>query len=1528
MTLTRKILISRVLLSQAAELARQCASATAQERALISQSVALAIRDHLQEGEGIETENGRSAALKYVDLLDVCDFKARDWHVEIRVITGASKLALYVPTMPLMVGILSDFYVCAQVDPALTSASLFGYARRADLAEAELSPNGMFAILAVDDLRSLDQLPDDLRKSQKFNSEPQQAFEEWKARADRIIRGVNDLLTVEGIFGPEQMELLAAGVCDDILRIYGEQLPETGLEHLFKMLFYKFGIDRPVPSDPASPIVFKNRVEERLRFNNPNAREDFFQDNLNVRERVSLYRYLLDDENAFDEHRQTRRALDQATGGKHLTAPRRRERLTKSKARRAQSSWVEPPPRSITDASDSRDGEEGAKKLTRLEDLQPGTVVKGILPDSVVTVIAVKHHGSDVIELTYKDSLGRLGSELVFRDREPMLEIATVGRPWSFDADGHLLRLVSEAHRIRLAYLFDPLLAVHTSLVEPLPHQITAVYSEMLTRQPLRFLLADDPGAGKTIMAGLLIKELLIRGDLRRCLIVCPGMLVEQWQDELSRKFNLPFEIMTNDKLESARTGNWFKENPLAICRLDKLSRNADIQAKLEDTDWDLIVCDEAHKMSASFFGGEVNYTKRYRLGQLLSRITRHFLLMTATPHNGKEADFQLFMALLDGDRFEGKFRDGVHSQDTTDLMRRLVKERLLKFDGTPLFPERLAYTLNYPLSKDEAQLYKEVTDYVHEEFNRANALENDGRKGTVGFALTVLQRRLASSPEAIYQSLKRRKERLERRLKEERLLNRGANVRIEADPGLRSITLEDLDDLDDAPETEIEETEEQVVDQATAARTIAELETEISMLAHLEELALRVRRSGTDKKWEELSGLLQNNAEMFDPNGQRRKLVIFSEHRDTLNYLADKIRGLLGRPEAVVSIHGGMGREERRKAQEGFTQDKEVLVLVATDAAGEGINLQRAHLMVNYDLPWNPNRLEQRFGRIHRIGQTEVCHLWNLVAAETREGAVFQTLCKKLEEESKALRGQIFDVLGKAFSDTPLRELLMEAIRYGDRPEVRARLTEVIDKALDRDHLRALIEERALVHDSMDVARVHALREDMERAEARRLQPHFVADFFLEAFRLLGGQVRKREPRRYEITYVPAPIRRRDRLIGVGEPVLDRYERITFEKDLISVPGKPLASFICPGHPLLDATVDLILERYRDLPKRGAVLVDPNDQGREVRALFYLEHSIQDGRTDATGNRSVVSRHMQFVEIDSHGEAHGAGYAPYLDYRPLTEDESPLVMSLLEADWLKRELESQVLSYAVAHLVPDHFNEVKDRKEALINKTAAAVKDRLTKEIAYWDHRAADLHAQEQAGQTPRLNSAKARQRADDLQVRLQKRLEELEQERRLSPLPPVVIGGALIVPAGLLGQLKGQPQDVPSDFARDRRVVERLAMEAVMATERRLGFEPRDVGSEKLGYDVESRTPNEGRLRFLEVKGRVAGARTVTVTKNEILTALNKPDNFILALAEIGDNVVVRYLREPFSREPDFFVTSVNYEFDELWNRAETPR
>ena len=437
--------------------------------------------------------------------------------------------------------------------------------------------------------------------------------------------------------------------------------------------------------------------------------------------------------------------------------------------------------------------------MLKLENLVKGAQVIGVDPAGPVTIVAADAAGEEAVSLVYKTAEGVLADRMLFRADEPRLSLATLSRAWGFNADGADFKLATEALRIKLAHLFDPMMAVHTSNVEPLPHQISAVYEAMLPRQPLRFVLADDPGSGKTIMAGLLIRELIMRADARRIMIVAPGSLVGQWQDELREKFGLDFEIFSRERQEGSGSGNYFADQDRLIVRLDQLARSEEYREKLSATHWDLIIVDEAHKLSASFFGGEVKKTQRFNLGELLGSLCRHFLLMTATPHNGKEEDFQLFLSLLDADRFYGKFREGAHKVDVSDLMRRMVKESLLKFDGTPLFPQRFAYTANYSLSPLEASLYESVTTYVREEMNRADRLDGR-RRGTVGFALTQLQRRLASSPEAIYQSLKRRRGRLESRLEEMKLLARGRSVREEAELYVSKIidVPANLDEADD----------------------------------------------------------------------------------------------------------------------------------------------------------------------------------------------------------------------------------------------------------------------------------------------------------------------------------------------------------------------------------------------------------------------------------------------------------------------------------------------------------------------------------------------------------------------------------------------------------------------------------------------------------------------------------------------------------------------------------------------------------
>jgi len=1174
----------------------------------------------------------------------------------------------------------------------------------------------------------------------------------------------------------------------------------------------------------------------------------------------------------------------------------------------------------------------------KLDEISVGDEIAGIEANELVTIKSHEMVGETCAEITFQTASGMTSSRLLYKEDEAKLTREVAKRLLSFTADPHDFRLASEALRIQLGYLFDPYVAVNTSNIRPLPHQITAVYEAMLTRQPLRFLLADDPGAGKTIMTGLLVKELIIRGDVAKCLIVAPGGLVEQWQDELDQKFNLSFDILTNDGLEASRSGNWFMEHDFCLARLDKLSRNEDVQEKLRAVDWDLVIVDEAHKMSATYFGNEFKPTKRFKLGRLLSENTRQLLLLTATPHNGKEEDFQLFLSLIDGDRFEGRARGTAHTVDSSDIMRRMVKENLVTMEGKPLFPHRHAYTLPFKLSDKEAALYESVTRYVREEFNRAEQLE-EGRRGTVGFALTILQRRLASSPEAIYQSLKRRKERLEKRVREEKLLQRGIDVRLADSPVLPGYDPEDIDDLDDEMASDFEATEEKVVDLATTAMTIAELETEILTLKKLEGEAAAVLRSGEDMKWVKLAEVLSDSDLMFDPAGNRRKLVIFTEHKDTLTYLYRKLVATLGSEESVVTVHGGTPRDQRRAIQESFTNDPKVLIFLATDAASEGINLQRAHLMVNYDLPWNPNRLEQRFGRIHRIGQREDCHLWNLIAEETREADVFLRLLQKIEQECLALNGAVFDVLGQLFKETSLKDLVLRAVKKADDPSTKAYLNEIVDTELKHENIQELIDARSLGDDGLSDTHIRDLCDMMERAQVQKLQPHHVGSFFEAAFAKFGGELKPREAGRFEIRNVPAEIRRRDRFVGRGAPVLKSYERVTFRKDRVQIDGKPPAALVAPGHPILESVISLTLEANRDLLRQGAVLIDPNNRTDEPRLLFYILSDVTDDRAASrnSSEKHILSRRLQFVELTQSGEVHHAGSAPYLDYECATEGDKVAIEAATEAPWLLDDLEGKAKKYAIRELVPEHLGEVRQRREHLLDKTRDQVHERLKREIAHWDSRATELELKERAGKAPKkLNSEIARRRSIVLAERLKTRMEEIEQEKQIAALPPIIAGGALILPEALIRKKAKVPttsavirEDPPVYGApsriEDTKTSELLAMKAVMDHERSLGNDPKDIGHENRGYDIESRDGETGSLRFIEVKGRHPSAQQITITRNELFCALNNPEQWLLAYVEVADGKAGSpiYVANPFGDDGlPFSASTFNVQIADLRN------
>ena len=1133
-------------------------------------------------------------------------------------------------------------------------------------------------------------------------------------------------------------------------------------------------------------------------------------------------------------------------------------------------------------------------------DLIAGQRLAGVIADGDVIVVAIDIHGPGSATLTYRSSDGQLGERILTSDDLGGISEVSTQR-WTFDGDGAAFRLASEARRMKWAHLSDPFAAVDTSNIEPYPHQIEAVYNRFLTQKPLRFLLADDPGAGKTIMAGLLIRELMLRGDVARCLIVAPGSLVEQWQDELWDKFSLDFELMSRGAVEASRTGNPFLEKNLLVARVDQLARAEDLTAKVQVSDWDLVIVDEAHKMSAHQYGNELKKTKRFLLGEVLRERARHFLLLTATPHNGKNEDFLAFMTLIDPERFAGRLRDG-EVPDVSDVMRRLVKENLTTFDGRRLFPQRHAHSLNFELSEPEDALYQAVTDYVRVGMNRAVRMQEEGdkRRGImVGFALAGLQRRLASSPAAIYHSLRRRTERLKTQADELRhLAATGEPIPImELPKGVRIGDLEDFD-FDDYADDELENLEDFVIDAASAAATAEELEIEVAELEVLVKLADDVRNSGVDTKWIELRDLLRSDH--FLGAESSGKLIVFTEHKDTLTYLTERITAELGRPEAVVTIHGGVKRHDRRTMQDRFRVDPTVQILVATDAAGEGINLQVANMMVNYDLPWNPNRIEQRFGRIHRIGQKRPCHLWNLVAHKTREGKVFERLFEKIEQQRKVYGDQVYDVLGDQYVNTSLQDLLIRAIREDVDPAHQAFMEEVIDQDIG-GQLEDVLRERALVSGLADPTANDKIRDLMERSRTRRLQPWFVEAFFTEALKESGGRITPREEGRFEITRVPASVRSHaDPRLGM---VHDRYDRVTFNKAHIDRDGADRADLVSPGTPLLSAVVDKVLADHGHTLQSGALLLDSDDPSTEPRLLVYLDHSVTDGR-QVHGQRQLVSRRFQYVEIDRHGNTLDPGSEPYIGYGPIPDELRERLFEHLDLEWADQAAESAARDWAIEHMAGPHFEEVSIVTGERVAKTREAVRERLEGEIRFWDQRAEELKSQELAGKKPKLNSGRARSRADELEARMARRRLELDQEANLHNNPPTIVGAALIVPQGLIDQLDGMPPT--PDAVADKMETDRRAVAAVLAVERTLGRNPEAQVHNNPGFDILSIDPDTGSHYLIEVKGHLPQTTEISVSAQQVQKAKSNPDRWRLAVASVptdpDEEPVVHYLLEPF--------------------------
>jgi hypothetical protein len=684
--------------------------------------------------------------------------------------------------------------------------------------------------------------------------------------------------------------------------------------------------------------------------------------------------------------------------------------------------------------------------------------------------------------------------------------------------------------------------------------------------------------------------------------------------------------------------------------------------------------------------------------------------------------------------------------------------------------------------------------------------------------------------------------------------------------------------------------------------------------LQRLAAAAERVRDSGTDKKWVELRAILEHDAGIVSTpaEGHPRKLIIFTEHRDTLDYLTRRIGMLLGKPAAVQAIHGGVDRAERRRITEEFTRNPDCQVLLATDAAGEGLNLQVAHLMVNYDLPWNPNRIEQRFGRIHRIGQTEVCQLWNLVASTTREGEVFTRLLDKIEEQRAAYGGKVFDVLGKAFDEQPLRDLLIDAIQYGDQPEVRARMHQVIDASIS-DGLAELLDERALAHDRLGEHDLAALRLQMDEARVRRLQPHYIEGAFRTGLKRLGGRIVRRERGRFEITHVPAAVPG-----AANGPVATRYERVTFDLGETLQPSGTPAELLAPGQPLHDAVTDLVIAICRGSLDHGTVLV--SSELIEPHLLLGILQEVVDG------TETPVARKFGYAFVASNGSVHPAGPAPHLDC--VAAPAGPVVDRARALPWLS-DAEQKAISYIITEELASYVEEVRPRRIAELARTRAEVSARLTAEM---NRLAADAEvaAQHEAASRQTRDSAESLgRRAEELRVRLNARLTELDRQAHLSTKPPRVVSAALVLPVSWVDG-DGLSRSVQGPTGQGQ-AVQRRGVEAVLAAERALGRIPSQESSNPW-FDVLSHDAGGDPIR-IQTKCRILGGDEVHVSHNQVLAGMNAAPGYRLALVNVhpdGPHLdEVRYLDQPFATLDlgDVNIAAVRLDWSKVWPKGKPP-
>ncbi|HXG93294.1 MAG TPA: helicase-related protein [Blastocatellia bacterium] len=1085
-----------------------------------------------------------------------------------------------------------------------------------------------------------------------------------------------------------------------------------------------------------------------------------------------------------------------------------------------------------------------------------GQIVKNLIPSEPIIINQIRELGR-MVSISYTGVNSNVSSNKVIpRDEFERLEVLTSQGTFNFTGDPKKFSLFAEAERINSAYQFDPLFAVNCSIVDPLPHQVEAVYKFLLPLPKIRFLLADDTGAGKTIMTGLLLKELMMRGVIERILIITPGGLTKQWQeDELGVKFNLHFTLV-NRSLFSADPNIFHTANRI-VTSIDFISRE-DVLTVAGNSHWDLIVFDEAHKLSAYAYGSKVYFSQRYKAAQKLSQQCEHILLLTATPHRGRRDTFKMLLQLLDEDIFA---TEEIASARIKELERngvnkffiRRLKEDMKDWQGKPLFKDRFTKTTSYELTPEEKNLYDSVTKYLTTKKAEASQSKNIH----VSLALAVMQRRLVSSIFAIKNTLERRWNALQGILDE---VNRNPNLWNQR----HKLEIFDIDSIEGYDELDDEERDalENILSDPkkfklfTTAKSPQEIQAEAQEVKRLFQMADALYKSNLEEqKFKKLRELLTSENVI---NGE--KLVIFTEHKDTLLYLEERLRNT---GYTITTIHGGKSVDERRQAQWDFAKP-ETQILIATDAAGEGINLQFCRLLINWDIPWNPNRLEQRMGRIHRYGQKQDVLVFNMVASNTKEGQVLQRLLQKLDIIRDSMGDdRVYDVIQDVLEEVRLEDIINSVLNgqktsldsfLEDDEQLRMRFSEKIQSQRDK-----------LSHSTVDYRDARQLKED---SDEKRLQPIYIRLFFEKAFKLLGGEFTELRKSIYRIDKLPDAIAetlRKDYNIfaDVIRQLLFCFDKQVF-LDYQNVGDLGKVHYINPGNPLFDAVIKVIRQTCREDMLKGTILVSPDDS--EDYLAFFVKSQIVDNR-QSKQNESIADEQLVLVKQDKTGAFQQTSAAKFIDLHPPTEFakllEPPDVVS-----------NDEVISWSFENITERQLEDTHKRVLEDTTKRKEYLETAFTHVIVDLQSQIQDLQGRVLLGDTSvQEKILKKQERINELLRKKHQRIEDLELMMQVAPKLPEVLGCAYVVPLTQV-EYRGHYGMSRDDEA------EAIAMQVAMDYERAQGWKPLDVSANNEGYDIRSVSPEELK-RYIEVKGRSGADGSVMLSENE----MNR-------LAQLGDS------------------------------------